>query len=163
MATSSNQYDQPDMEYEGAEFEGGDLGDAEDIAERMQSDALPVGWLDAHRIRAPGERPSRAISADEWRTRRRRAAQQRTIEARRMARRIVIAPRPRQCRVQTRHRSRRSMRGATTTRGPDPAPRPRTGMPDGDIEANIEGIRAGKLGLLMRIPSSERWLATEGT
>ncbi|WP_437840029.1 hypothetical protein [Sorangium sp. So ce1153] len=33
---------------------------------------------------------------------------------------------------------------------------------DGDIEANIGGIRAGKLGPFMSNPSSERWLATEG-
>ena len=124
METSSSQHDQLDIEHKSVDFQEEEAIDAEDIAERMESASMPIGWLDQHRIRAPGERPSQSISADKWRARQRRAAQQRTLEARRVARRIAVARGPQQARRQTRHRSRRSTRHTATARGPDPDPQP---------------------------------------
>ncbi|MFS8071475.1 MAG: hypothetical protein ACMG6S_34315, partial [Byssovorax sp.] len=119
-------YDNLDIEIEGVETEEEDRWmdrlEADDIAERMQSDAKLADWIDTHRIRAPWDPPS--LSLNEWRERRRRAAQHRTIAARRAAQHIVTARGPQRSRGQTRLRSRRAtrVRRAATARGPDPDP-----------------------------------------
>jgi hypothetical protein len=64
METNHSQSNQPDTTYAGADSEEEEPVDAEDVAERMQSDAKIADWLDAHQIRAPGEHPPRERRGD---------------------------------------------------------------------------------------------------
>jgi hypothetical protein len=120
MENTNAQYDQLDVVHEGAGFEEEDHIDAEDVAERMQSDAMPSGWVDTHRIRAPWD--PLPLSVSEARMRQRRAAQRRTLDARRMTRRRAVARGPRHSRGQRRHHAGRATPRAAAARGPDPDP-----------------------------------------
>jgi hypothetical protein len=64
MATNNSPYEQPTIDYEGADLAEEHPVDAEDIAERNESDGKPVDWFLTHQIRAPEDRAPRACEDD---------------------------------------------------------------------------------------------------
>jgi hypothetical protein len=120
--------------------------DPDEIAERMQSDGVPDGWLDAHRIRAPWDPLSLSVNEARERQRLRAARQQREARVRANAVHIrlshprrPLAARPRAARLR-----RSTLRPPATS---DPAPGPSADSATGAEQDGITCSRPRAIGI----------------